>query len=223
MLASRYTGCVYLATNTVNGRCYVGKTIMALCDRKAIHVHAARRKASTSAFHAAIRKYGAGAFEWCKLFESDDEALLFEAERGLIADYRTTGNRLYNIGGGGEGQSMPCTPERRAKLSAAFKGRPRWNAEQRKQMSERQKGKPRNPESIEKMRRTKTGKKLAPWSDERRAKLRATWAIKFAAGYEMSEDAKAAMSRAGKERAKDPAERRRLSEIAKKGAKARWG
>jgi group I intron endonuclease len=221
MLTSRYTGCVYLATNSINGRCYVGKTIMALCDRKAIHCHAARRKASTSAFHAAIRKYGAASFQWSKLFESDDESLLFEAERSLIDDYRLAGARLYNIGNGGEGQSVPCSDERRRKARTAAQNRIVTD-ETRRKLSEAFTGRVISTEHRRKIADAKRGKTLKPWTEERRLKFATTWTAKMAAGYAVPAQTRAALSAGAKRRnqREGERERRRLSGL--KGAKARW-
>lgn len=201
MLAKRYTGCIYLATNTANGAGYIGKTISELWLRKAGHACQAKHRTHISAFHSAIRKYGAEAFRWQKLFESDDEDCLFVAEKQLIADYRKASLRLYNIGEGGEGQSIPCTPERRAKVSAAMKGRTLTPEHVAKMQNGRKKrGHKHSQETIEKIRAAKLGKSSSKWTEERRAKVRATWTAKHAEGYRVSPEARAKMSEAQRRR-----------------------
>lgn len=51
---NRVMGCLYLVTNTVNGKQYVGKTIHTVSHRKSHHETIARRKTSTYALHRAI-------------------------------------------------------------------------------------------------------------------------------------------------------------------------
>jgi hypothetical protein len=220
MLKPRYTGSIYIAINRRNARAYIGKTLQPVRCRRTQHKCAAVRRGG--AFYAAIRKHGWNAFVWFKLFSSDCEESLFEAERQLIADYRAAGIRLYNIGEGGEGQSVPCSDERRRKV-AEYMRRRRLTAEQRQRISARMKGNKLSPASIEKMRQTKTGKKLQPWSDERRRKFMASWEAKRAAGYCRSKEARARLKAAALRRAADPAERARLAEIGKAGRAKRWG
>lgn len=172
MLKPRYTGCVYIAINLTNGRAYIGKTVNELFNRRASHRFVSRTRSGP--FYSAIRKYGWRAFLWRKLFSSDNESILFEAEKQLIVDFRAAGIALYNVGPGGEGQSMPCSDERRRKVSASMKGRT-FTEEHLRNLSAAKKGRRMNQASIEKMRRTKTGKKLAPWTPERRAKMEAAW------------------------------------------------
>lgn len=179
MVSRAYRGCVYLATNTINGRAYIGKTVSGLASRIITHHHAAKsgRKVPLC---AAIRRYGRAAFQWRELFVSDDESALLAAEVALIADYRAAGYALYNLTPGGEGLSLPCTDDRRRKVSASMKGRI-FSPEHLARLREAARGKPKSREHVEKVRQTKIGRKLPPWSAERRAKCAATWAAKRAA------------------------------------------
>lgn len=219
MLKPGYTGCVYLATNTVNGRAYIGKAVAGLASRKAGHRYAA--KSRRTPFMAAIRKHGWAAFVWIELFLSDDEAALLNAEIALIADYSAAGDRLYNITPGGEGTAMPCTDERRRKASAALKGRP-LSSEHRRKLSAARMGYKPAPAAVAKMRETKRGKRLPSWTAERRAKVAASWKAKREQGYCRSEVSLAKSREAAKRRAADPVERARLAAMAKLGARARW-
>jgi hypothetical protein len=65
---------VYLATNLTNGKRYIGATSRSLEVRRYEHEWCALKgKASTCRFfHAAIRKYGVGVFEWRVLGEYEN-------------------------------------------------------------------------------------------------------------------------------------------------------
>jgi group I intron endonuclease len=220
MLQARYTGCVYLATNTVNGRAYIGKAVAGLATRKIGHRYAS--KSRRTPFMEAIRKHGWDAFAWAELFLSDDESALLNAEIALIADYRATGVRLYNITPGGEGTAMPCTDERRRKVSASMTGRT-LSDEHRRKLSEGRKGVPVSAQTRSKISAAKTGKKLPRWTPERRAKFVASWDAKRASGYRHGSAVNEANRERGRKRAADPTERARLVAMAKLGARARWG
>lgn len=91
---------LYLAVNTSNGMAYVGVTNN-LPRRKNEHEKLARLGRGY-ALHRAIRKYGAGIFEWCILQEniSIDDAYQLECE--YIRDYKTLAPFGYNLTEGGD-------------------------------------------------------------------------------------------------------------------------
>ncbi len=249
MVSWSYTGCVYLAMNKANGSIYIGKTIHGLRWRKKSHERDAELEKFDVVFHKAIRKHGSDNFIWTELYVSTDDASLCDAEVSLIADYKAAGFRMYNMTSGGEGMSgyvmseetrakrtgRKMTDEQKAKLSAA------WTPERKAALAERMRnrvvsdetrlkssavriGKKMKLETIEKVRAAKTGKKMPPWTEERRAKYAAAWAAKREAGYTRDPDAIARMAATKKRNyANDPEARSRLSEYGRKGAKARWG
>lgn len=112
---------VYLVTNTVNGKRYVGKTKWSLSRRWKIHL----RDAATGlgyALHRAIRKYGREAFLVEVVAEYDTEAEALGAEMRWIEHYETIGERGYNMCRGGRGTlGYRHTDEARAKQSAFAK------------------------------------------------------------------------------------------------------
>lgn len=77
-------GCVYMATNTENGKCYVGMTTRTLAQRRSEHNHMALNKNSRVLFHKAIHKYGKDAFTWETLYVDDDAKKLFSVEQKYI-------------------------------------------------------------------------------------------------------------------------------------------
>lgn len=128
-------GLVYLATNTINGKLYVGVTTSCMKARWQAHINEAKLKARWI-LHKAIVKYGADAFTISLLELCDNANCLNEAEIRWIAELRSNVRaRGYNmtIGGGGtSGHRM--TAESRDRMSAAQKGRT-FTAEARAKMS----------------------------------------------------------------------------------------
>jgi group I intron endonuclease len=94
---------VYMATNTVNGKRYIGKTAkLTFKKRRDMHYfHAKNGKYTSPIFHKAIAKYGKESFAWSILVEvlTDKEALSEEVR--LIAELHPE----YNITLGGQGVS----------------------------------------------------------------------------------------------------------------------
>lgn len=112
--------CVYVLTNTVNQKQYLGICRGAASRRYQTHRKNARRGAH-SKLYSALRKYGPEAFmcEEIARVATWDEACAME--RKLIAERRLM-DVGYNMTSGGEGLYNPSL-EVRAKLSAAQKKR----------------------------------------------------------------------------------------------------
>jgi group I intron endonuclease len=135
---------VYLIRNTVNGKGYVGQTIKSFEERWARHVCDAKAGIDRPLARA-IRKYGEDVFEHTILAEAHSLDELSALEIYHIKFQNTLCPNGYNLTVGGEGtRGFACSPERRAKISAA------------------QKGKPRPLEGIAKMAETKRRKDLIP-------------------------------------------------------------
>lgn len=114
-------GCVYLVTNRINGKRYVGKTIRSLSDRKQAHKKCVE-KGSKTAFHNAIRKYGFASFDWEVLIEEDTNRLLNRWEKWYIRKLGTRPPAGYNLTDGGDGLNNP-SDEVREKIGSAFRGK----------------------------------------------------------------------------------------------------
>ena len=112
-------GYIYLVTNKINGKQYVGKTIKTVKHRWNHHLADAKR-ASEYAIHRAIRKYGRDAFEVKTIatVKAEAEDLLDDVEKFCIQFYSTLSNG-YNMTEGGEG-GVP-TPESREKISKSLR------------------------------------------------------------------------------------------------------
>ena len=91
---------IYKATNTINGKVYIGKTKYTLEHRKSEHLR--KVKNSNLLFHKALRKYGEGSFNWDVIYECDDFIELNKSEIKFIAEYKSN-ETGYNLTTGGEG------------------------------------------------------------------------------------------------------------------------
>jgi len=98
---------VYMATNTVNGKRYIGATKFTLEKRKTAHLYAAcRGSQDCGKFYNALRKYGSERFSWVTLAEYAHISEAFETEKRLISDLKPE----YNITSGGRGAfSSACS------------------------------------------------------------------------------------------------------------------
>ena len=109
---------IYLATNKLNGKQYVGQTRRGITRRKSEHVNSAGKTAY--GFPRAIAKYGASAFEWdvlCTVSDHEaDQGMLDEFEELTIEMYSTLAPGGYNVFSGNpnvEGCRRVKKPRRR--------------------------------------------------------------------------------------------------------------
>lgn len=160
---------VYLIWCDKNGREYVGsgKSIM---GRIYDHFWKLRHNCHRNKhIQRVFNKYGEKSFHW-KVLETcpTERTVLLEREQFHI-DQRKPQMNIYKIAGSPSGRKM--SPEQKAKISAGLKVRHYHHSlETRKKIGESQKGKVISQASIEKMRRTKTGKKQSEESVAKRAK-----------------------------------------------------
>lgn len=108
---------IYKATNTINGKAYIG---FAVDFEKRMNEH--KKKAlrnDRQYFHNALRKYGFDAFEWTVLKEN----AILEDEIVLIKEHDTY-KKGYNLTRGGEGKlGYKVSETTKQKLSEAGKKR----------------------------------------------------------------------------------------------------
>ncbi len=137
-------GTIYLITNRINGKAYVGQTSKPLAKR--FGQHCARRKTAVISYvNRAICRYGIGAFDIQAL--EVDAPDLDVAERYWITWYGTKAPLGYNLTEGGCGvRDYKFSHAARAKMSAAARGRPK-SIEQRAKMSEAARRRPRPTEA----------------------------------------------------------------------------
>src|SRR5208282_4068973 len=94
---------IYLATNSVNGKIYVGKTVLPLARRWQNHLYQVRRGCGYY-FHRAIRKYGVENFSLQVLETAISIEELIALEKYWIATLGSNSSTVgYNETKGGEG------------------------------------------------------------------------------------------------------------------------
>lgn len=144
---------VYTITNTVNGRVYVGKSVMP-ATRWTQHKVDSRK--GSAPLYRAMRKYGLGAFEFVVVESCSSESESYDAESRWIAKLNsTTDGWGYNQTAGGKG-TFQASSATRAKMSAA------------------KTGKKQSPESVALRAAANTGKKRTEEQKQRhRVALRA--------------------------------------------------
>ena len=123
---------IYIATNIVNNKCYVGFTSRSLEVRKERHKtesFSVTQPGYKSAFHDAIRKYGWDNFKWEVLYQSWDRyhcknvmENYFIEECGTYS-YDHDGYNMTKGGEGTFGHHMIHTPESNLKRSLTMKGK----------------------------------------------------------------------------------------------------
>jgi len=178
---------VYLVTNNVTGKQYIGFTAQSLRRRWSGHLHSARKGART-AIHSAIRKYGFAAFSITEIATCATRGEAAETEARLIVWHQTKAPNGYNLTDGGEGV-RGLAPEMLERIAAMNRGRHHTDdARQRigraaigRQKSEKgraaisaaRRGKQLSPEHRQKLSAAKLGKKMPPRSSDHKARISA--------------------------------------------------
>lgn len=97
-------GHLYLVTNTINGKHYIGKTYNSVSSRWSQHLRDAKKQAyKDRPLYRAINKHGAEAFK-VELLATIEEDLLEVAEQEAITAYDSYGRSGYNATRGGDGR-----------------------------------------------------------------------------------------------------------------------
>ena len=141
---------VYIITNTVNGKRYVGQTVFMLEKRWKQHQKSPR----CHALHNAIEKYGAKNFIIEPIIEVPTIELLNEFEAEYIKKYCTLAPNGYNLTEGG--RAPRHNVETRAKMSRSRIGLEK-SVEHCRRISEGKKGAKRSEETKRKISETLTG------------------------------------------------------------------
>lgn len=92
------SGVIYKVTNMVNGKVYVGQTMMSLRRRWYYHCH---KSSECTAIHRAIQKYGADSFTIQVIDRADDRAELDSKEAFWIHFLGSMVPNGYNLKTGG--------------------------------------------------------------------------------------------------------------------------
>jgi len=152
---------VYLVTNLIDGKMYVGKTEKPISVRWRTHLKNAKQpKCRQEYLYRAIRKHGSENFSVQQLAEATSVENLNQFEKLWILVLGTLSPTGYNMTTGGEGVSG--TPEVCEKIRIKALGRPKSEA-QRKATSLLFKGKPKSA--------AQRAKIAAGWDDDRRRQM----------------------------------------------------
>jgi len=144
---------IYIATNLVNRKQYIGQTINGLKKRKNGHYYSIKR--DNLPFHNALKKYNKENFKWIS-FECPIEDLDYN-ERLLIKDLNTLSPNGYNLDNGGH-QNKKRSEITKKKISQSkigkYKGKNNPNYGNHKLVGENNPnwGKPRSEEIKQKIR-----------------------------------------------------------------------
>jgi group I intron endonuclease len=127
---------IYLVTNKINGKQYVGQTTKLLKRRWGLHLSDTRRKSSYY-LHRSIAKYGDKNFCVEKIHTCESREELNFVEIFYIELLMTKSPYGYNMADGGQGSiGTVCSETLRNKRSVAAKGKP-WTDARRKADTER--------------------------------------------------------------------------------------
>lgn len=171
---------VYLITNTVNGKRYVGQhsgnDLQKYWKRNIIW--ALHNQGQKRCLYAAIRKYGSESFEIKPLVIVGTKQDMDYYETSLIAGLNTKSPNGYNLTDGGEGTpGHSVSEEGRRKMSLKSKGRPSKlkgtvkSEESNRKNSESHKGKALSEEHRRRISLAQLGGKR---SEETKSKMRAS-------------------------------------------------
>ncbi len=139
---------IYKATNKINQKVYIGRTIQSFKQRIYDHKRNVLVNGYNNYFYKAIRKYGIDSFKWEIIDTAKNIKELNILEQFFIDHYREIGE-VYNLTDGGDGISGYNHSEiSKQKMSEAHKGEKNYfygkkhTEESKKKISEARKGKP---------------------------------------------------------------------------------
>lgn len=150
---------VYLITNRVNGKRYVGITCRGYQERFKEHVNEAMN-GSTTILHNAIRKYGVDKFDLMILESNIEDTDIGNKEQYYIELYNTfySSGIGYNMTEGGGGMSgYRHTEEAKQKISDSLKGR-KYSEIRNKKIQEAMTGREYKPEWREALSQSRLGR-----------------------------------------------------------------
>ena len=208
--------CIYMITNTENGKAYIGQTKN---DAKTARVNRHLNGDGSRLIKQAIDKYGIDAFAWEILEDSIIPEMIETYEINAIKKYNTITPNGYNLTSGGEFYTH--SEETKRKISESWKYRVVTDETRRKQSEAKRGskhpnyGKPMSEEQKKKLSDAKRGRKL---TEQHKRKI--SEGLK-ATGRKMSEENKRKLYIANKGRRLTNEHKRKISESTK-GEKSVW-
>lgn len=160
-------GLIYIATNKINGKSYIGQTTRSISRRRSQHYKDAKR--GNNYFHNALNKYKKEDFKWNVLYKDIPIEKLNVAEVCAIYIHNTY-YEGYNSTTGGENGKI-ISEETKKKISKANSGKKsgknnamfgkKHSKETRKKISESNLGRKVSEETKKKLSIANTGKKIS--------------------------------------------------------------
>ena len=164
---------LYKLTNKLTGKEYIGPSVNPVSQRVSRHAYAARNSKGNMPITCAIKKYGIENFSVQTLVRCPDYEYLLDLEAKAIVRFNTRVPVGYNVTAGGRGGRVPCSQEKRERISAATQGRIPWNYGKRNPETERRyaqagKGRYTPPKGVPSWN---AGMKFGPLPEETKKKL----------------------------------------------------
>ena len=147
-------GEIYIITNKINGKQYVGQTVKKVRQRFTSHVFDSRRSDTRSGLHSAIKKHGIENFEVQSFATCTTSEELNRLEIHMIAELKTLSPNGYNLMTGGN-KNHKHSPESIALMSKSKTGN---YTEKQRQGSASRRGKPLSQETLDKMSKALKGR-----------------------------------------------------------------
>jgi len=107
---------VYIHTNTLSGKSYIGRSVFGIDRRWKYHLNESRNGSQTH-FHRAIRKYPDTTWNHTVLFSSFTKESLIDIEIALIKEYNTYENGYNSSYGTGRGVGWKHSLNTKDKMS----------------------------------------------------------------------------------------------------------
>lgn len=150
---------IYLATNKLNDKVYVGQTIKSLQNRINRHLYRTIKTNSKLSFHCALRKYGIENFEFHILENCNSIEMLNEREKFYIKEYNSFKKKYgYNSTTGGNNFFLSEDAKRKIAIKAIGRKQSKETIEKR---VSKLRGKKHSDETLRKMSLSKLGKKFS--------------------------------------------------------------
>jgi group I intron endonuclease len=131
---------VYLITNKINGKRYVGQTVKTIEERWKQHVYLSKQPRKGEPIISAIRKYGSDNFEIKSLARCNSLEEMNHREEYYIRLLKTLVYSGYNVLPGGNNRKMHESTKKKLSLARIGKKIGPFSEEHRRKLSEANKG-----------------------------------------------------------------------------------
>lgn len=167
---------VYLITNKLNNKKYIGCTTKGYLQRFEAHLEKSRQKGKKEAIHKAMAKYGTHNFEVSLIESCQTNEEMFALEKKWIEHYKSFGSEGYNLTVGGEGTMGHTMSQSQKNRLRSLRTGTKHTEESKRKMSLARRGKSFSDSHKKALSKAQLGSKNHRWgkvmSDEQKQKLR---------------------------------------------------